>query len=140
MMTDLSLTCRRTIKATPEQVYNAWLDPAMIAKYMTMGPNMVARDARSDPRVGGRFRFVMVGEKEAPHEGTYLALTPYSRIAFTWESPWSAPGSQVDITLKPVAGGTEVVLTHVKFMSEESRDNHNKGWTGILERLGTMLA
>jgi uncharacterized protein YndB with AHSA1/START domain len=139
-MTDLSLTCRRTIKATPEAIYNAWLDPVMIAKYMTMGPDMVARDARSDPRVGGRFHFVMVGEKESPHEGTYLTLTPYSRIAFTWESPWSAPGSQVDITLKPVAGGTEVVLTHVKFLSEDSRDGHNKGWTGILERLDKMLA
>ncbi len=139
-MTDLSLTCRRTLKATPEQVYNAWLDPKMILKYMTMGPDMRALDATSDPRVGGRFSFVMQGEQTHPHAGTYLVLTPHSHIAFSWEAPWSAPESRVDLTLMPVDGGTEVVLTHVKFVSEESRDNHNKGWTGILGRLEGLLA
>lgn len=137
-MTDLTLTCRRVIKASPEQVYKAWLDPAMITKYMTMGPDMQARDARTDPRVGGRFHFLMVGENEAPHEGTYTDLTPYSRIAFTWETPYSAPESHVELLLTPVSGGTEVVLNHVKFLSEGSRDGHFKGWTGILGRLEGM--
>jgi uncharacterized protein YndB with AHSA1/START domain len=139
-MTDLSLTCRRTIRATPEQVYNAWLDPKMILKYMTMGPDMRALDAKSDPRVGGRFSFLMQGEQAHPHAGTYLVLEPHSHIAFSWEAPWSAPESRVDLTLTPVDGGTEVVLTHVKFVSEQSRDNHTKGWTGILDRLDGMLA
>lgn len=139
-MTDLTLTCRRTIKASPEQVYNAWLDPAMMLKYMTMGPDMQARDASTDPRVGGRFHFVMVGEKENPHTGTYTALEPHSRIAFTWETPWSAPESRVELRLTPVPDGTEVVLTHVKFVSEQSRDGHLKGWTGILQRIDEMLA
>jgi uncharacterized protein YndB with AHSA1/START domain len=139
-MTDLTLTCRRTIKASPEQVYNAWLDPAMMLKYMTMGPDMQARDASTDPRVGGRFHFVMVGEKENPHTGVYTALELYSRIAFTWETPWSAPESRVELRLTPVPDGTEVVLTHVKFVSEQSRDGHLKGWTGILQRIDEMLA
>ena len=139
-MTDLSLTCRRTIKATPEQVYKAWLDPKMILKYMTMGPDMRAQDASADPRVGGRFSFVMQGEQAHPHAGTYLVLKPHSHIAFSWETPWSAPESRVDLVLTPVDGGTEVVLTHVKFLSEQSRDNHNKGWASILDRLGGMLA
>ena len=64
-MTDLSLTCRRTIKATPEKVYNAWLNPEMILKYMTFGPEMVCQNAASDPRVGGRFAFDMVGENRS---------------------------------------------------------------------------
>jgi uncharacterized protein YndB with AHSA1/START domain len=139
-MTDLTLTTRRTIKASPEQVYMAWLDPVVIAKYMTMGPDMQARDVRNDPRVGGRFFFNMVGERANPHQGTYTELTPYTRIAFTWETPWSASGSRVDLTLTPVAGGTEVVLTHVKFVSEQSRDGHLKGWAGILERLDGLVA
>ena len=139
-MTDLSLTCRRTIKASPERVYNAWLNPDMILKYMTFGPEMACQNATSDPRVGGRFSFDMVGENRSPHAGTYLVLTPHSHIAFSWETPWSAPESRVDITLTPVPDGTEVVLTHVKFTSEQSRDGHFKGWTGIFERLDAMLA
>ena len=139
-MTDLTLTCRRTINATPEQVYKAWLNPEMIIRYMTFGPEMAAQNAMSDPRVGGRFSFDMVGENRSPHAGTYLVLTPYSHIAFSWETPWSAPESRVDLVLTPIPNGTEVVLTHVKFLSDQSRDGHFKGWTGILDRLDGMLA
>jgi uncharacterized protein YndB with AHSA1/START domain len=139
-MTDLTLTCRRTIKASPEQVYNAWLDPVTMRRFMSPRPDMHVSEARSDARVGGRFFVLMQGDKPYPHEGTYLELVPYSRLAFTWEAPWSAPGTRVDISLTPVAEGTEVVLTHGKFMSEESRDNHLQGWTGILGKLDALFA
>jgi uncharacterized protein YndB with AHSA1/START domain len=138
-MTDLTLTVRRTIKASPEVVYNAWLDPAMMSRFMSPRPDMHVREARSDARTGGRFYVMMVGDKEYPHEGTYKALEPFSRIVFTWEAPWSAPNTQVELVLTPVKDGTEVVLTHVKFMSEESRDNHSLGWTGILGKLADLL-
>ena len=82
----------------------------------------------------------MVGEKEFPHEGTYKVLKPYSRIVFTWEAPWSAPDTEVELVLNPVEGGTEVVLTHVRFMSEESRDSHTEGWNGILGKLDALLS
>lgn len=139
-MTDLSLTCRRTIKASPEQIYNAWLDPAMMTRFMSPRPDMHVAEARSDAREGGRFFVLMVGDKEYPHEGAYKELTPFSRIVFTWEAPWSAPDTQVELVLNPVADGTEVVLTHVKFMSDESRDNHEKGWNGILGKLDALLS
>ena len=139
-MTDLSLTCRRIIKASPEQVYNAWLDPAMMTRFMSPRPDMHVKEARSDAKQGGRFFVLMVGDKEFPHEGTYEKLTPFSRIVFTWEAPWSAPDTQVELVLSPVTGGTEVVLTHVKFLSEESRDNHAQGWDGILGKLAALLS
>jgi uncharacterized protein YndB with AHSA1/START domain len=139
-MTELSLTCRRIIKATPEQVYNAWLDPAMMTRFMSPRPDMHVREARSEPRVGGRFFVMMVGDKEFPHEGTYKVLTPHSRLVFTWEAPWSAPDTEVELKLTPADGGTEVVLTHIRFMSEESRDNHMAGWNGILGKLADCFA
>jgi uncharacterized protein YndB with AHSA1/START domain len=138
-MTDLTLTVRRTIKASPEKVYNAWLDPAMMTRFMSPRPDMHVREARSDARAGGRFYVMMVGDRDYPHEGTYKELTPHSRIVFTWEAPWSAPETQVELVLTPVKDGTEVVLTHVKFLSEESRDNHALGWTGILGKLADLF-
>ena len=139
-MTDLTLTCRRTISASPQQVYAAWLDPAMMTRFMSPRPDMHVAEVRSDPREGGRFFVLMVGDKDYPHEGTYKTLTPHSRIVFTWEAPWSAPDTQVELQLIPVADGTEVVLTQVKFMSEESRDGHVQGWNGILAKLDAALA
>tara|TARA_R110002096_G_scaffold24713_12_gene77777 strand:+ start:3044 stop:3472 length:429 start_codon:yes stop_codon:yes gene_type:complete len=138
-MTDLSLTCKRTIKASPEQVYNAWLTPETMMKFMSPGPDMHVREARADARVGGRFFVMMVGKSDLPHGGSYKVLTPHSRIVFTWEAPWSAPDTEVELLLAPVNGGTEVTLTQVKFISGESRDNHIGGWTGILGKLEAVF-
>jgi uncharacterized protein YndB with AHSA1/START domain len=139
-MNDLSLTCRRLIQASPERVYQAWLDPKSMAAFMAPGPTMHVSQARADAKVGGRFFVMMVGDKDYPHEGTYLELVPFSRIVFTWEAPWSAPGTQVEIDLTPKAGGTDVTLTQVKFMTEQNRDSHLEGWTAILGKLETLLA
>jgi uncharacterized protein YndB with AHSA1/START domain len=133
--TDLSLTVRRVIKATPEAIYQAWLDPMKMKRFMTPGPGMRVGETACDPRVGGRFLVVMVGERELPHEGSFQVLDPFKRLVFTWESPFSAPDTTVEIVLTPVAEGTEVALTQVKFVSEESRDNHKAGWGMILAAL-----
>lgn len=138
-MPELSLTVRRTIRAEPQKIFEAWLDPAMMTKFMSPRPDMVVREARSDPRVGGTFFVLMVGDKDYPHSGTYKEVTRYSRLVFTWEAPWSAPDTTVEIVFTPIAGGTEVMLTQVKFMSEESRLSHTEGWAGILEKLETAV-
>lgn len=139
-MTDLSLTVARTIKAPIERVYNAWLDPSTLAQFMLPGEGMSVPKAETDPRVGGRFSIIMAaGNDELPHGGEYKALTPHTQIVFTWESPFSIDGSTVTINLKEVEDGTHLELIHVKFPSEESRDNHDSGWTAILSKLEEVV-
>jgi uncharacterized protein YndB with AHSA1/START domain len=134
-MTDLTLSVRRTIKATPEQVYNAWLDPAVMTQFMAGGSDQIVAEARSDARIGGGFYVLMRAEKDIAHQGIYKDLTPHSRIVFTWDSPYSPADSEVELLFTPVAGGTEVVLNQVKFLSEGARDGHISGWSKILARL-----
>lgn len=138
-MTDLSLSIKRTIKASPEAVYAAWLDPATIRRFMAGGADQTVTEARTDPRVGGDFRIVMTSDKDIAHQGIYKDLVPHELIRFTWESPYSPADSEVTIRLAPVAEGTEVTLSQVKFLSEGARDGHQGGWTRILERLATTL-
>lgn len=138
-MTDLTLTVRRTIKASPEAVYNAWLDPEIISRFMAGGADQKVTEARTDPRVGGTFRIVMTSDKDIPHQGVYKDLSPFSLIRFTWESPYSPADSEVTIRLTAVPEGTEITLTQVKFLSEGARDGHQGGWTRIMERLATLL-
>lgn len=140
-MSDLSLTVRKTIPAPVEAVFNAWLEADTLAKFMMPGPGMTVPKAESDGREGGRFIIVMAaGEQEIPHAGTYLEVTPHSRIVFTWESPYSVDDSTVTLAFKRSGDdATEVELTHVKFADEESRNNHEGGWTGILEKLAELL-
>jgi uncharacterized protein YndB with AHSA1/START domain len=138
-MTDLTLTVKRTIKASPEAVYAAWLDPATITRFMAGGADQRVTEARTDTRVGGSFRIVMTSDKDIAHQGVYRDLVPHSLIRFTWESPYSPADSEVTIRLSPVTDGTEITLTQVKFLSESARDGHQGGWTRILERLATTL-
>ncbi len=140
-MTDLSLTTSRVINAPAASVFNAWLDPETLMRFMTPGPDMSVPKAETDPVEGGRFHILMKsGENEIPHSGTYVEISRHSRLVFTWESPFSVEGSTVTLEFANVEGGTEVRLTHVKFPSEESRNNHDAGWTGILTALDTAMA
>ena len=138
-MTDLTLTVKRTIKASPEAVYAAWLDPVTITRFMAGGADQRVTEARTDPRVGGSFRIVMTSDKDIAHLGVYRDLVPHSLIRFTWESPYSPADSEVTIRLSPVADGTEITLSQVKFLSEGAREGHQGGWTRILDRLAITL-
>ena len=135
---ELSLTVTRHVAASPEKVYNAWLDPETLVRFMGNCKGFSLASAETDPRVGGRFTLMMrtSGTKVLPHTGTYLALVPHSRLAFTWESEFSrVENSTVTIELRPEAGGTAITLTHVRFVDEASRAGHLDGWTVILEGL-----
>jgi uncharacterized protein YndB with AHSA1/START domain len=134
--TDLTLTVTRLIPASPERVFNAWLDPMKLVQFMVPGAEGGCRAAETDPRVGGRYSITMtMGDREVPHAGTYLEIDPHRRIAFTWEPAHAAPGSTVAIDLVPEGTGTMVTLTHVKFTSEDSRQGHIRGWTWIMDTL-----
>lgn len=138
-MTDLTLSISRTIPATPKAVYDAWLNPDTIARFMAGGADQRVTEAQTDPRVGGAFRIVMTSDKEIAHQGIYRDLVPHSLIRFTWESPYSPADSEVTIRLSPVADGTEITLSQVKFLSEGAREGHQGGWTRILDRLAITL-
>ena len=135
--TELELTCTRHIAAPREKLFDAWLDPDMLARFMTPGENMSVPEATADARVGGRFRIVMrAGDNDMPHEGTYKVIDRPNRLAFTWESPFSTrEDSTVTIDFAEADGGTDVTLHHVRFENEEMRNNHKGGWTEILAAL-----
>lgn len=139
-MTDLSLTVERTISAPQAVVFNAWLDPKLLMQFMMPGPDRPCSKAEADPRQGGRFALEMQStDSTVPIGGTYTEVVPHSRLAFTWEGPFSAEGTLVTLTFAPVAGGTHVTLVQQKFVSEDSRDNHTGGWGHILAALAQTL-
>lgn len=140
-MTDISLTVSRKFNASPEVVFNAWLNPEMLRRFMLPGEGTSVTSAKTDPVEGGRFEIVMrAGDQDMPHKGTYTAISRHSQIAFTWETPFSETPSDVRLTFTPNGAGTELELYHTKFETEESRDNHKAGWGAILASLESVVS
>ena len=133
------LTLVRRIAARPSIVFEALITPEGIAQWWGPddGPVLIAE---TDVRVGGRFRvrFRMRDGSEHESSGEYLEIRRPERLVMSWrwlcgeEDPNE---SRVQIDLRPIAGGTELTLTHSALFSEETRRSHEQGWSGALDKL-----
>ncbi len=133
-MTDLTCNLSKVINAPIEKVFDAWLDPEYLSRFMLPMPGMPNPKIEVDGRKGGRFTIYMdVGEEIVPHSGTYLELDRPNRLVFSWESPFSTDGSNVTLIFTAIeSGSTRIELTHLRFVDEESRSNHEAGWGNII--------
>jgi uncharacterized protein YndB with AHSA1/START domain len=141
-MSTFELTITKTIPAAPQVVFDAWLSPEALAKFMTPMEGMSVPKAESDAREGGDFLVVMkAGDQEMPHNGTYKTINKYKELAFTWNNPFNDTESLVTLNFSETGSGeTELTLHHSGLPSEESRDNHQGGWTHIADSLVGALA
>ena len=140
-MTDLTVNITKTIHAPIEQVFDAWLNPELLTRFILPAPGMPQPEVENDPRENGRFTIVMqVGDDRIPHTGSYLELDRPHRLKFSWESPYSADDSTVTLDFTEIdSTTTRVELTHVKFLHEEARSDHEGGWGNILDRLNELF-
>ncbi len=139
---DPVLVLKRQLRATPERVFAAWIEPERLAKWF--GPEgMTIPVCELDPRVGGDYRITMRGEAGDDHTvfGRFTAIEPPRRLTFTWQ--WvegSGREMNVEILLTAKDGGTELVLTQTDFIDEEARDKHHFGWSSSFNCLEAYLA
>lgn len=139
-----SLTLVRRIAARPSIVFEALTTPEGITQWFGPddGPVIIAE---TDVRIGGRFkvRFRMLDGTEHETNGEYLEVDPPARLAMTWrwqgDEDQDGHESRVEIDLRPVDGGTELVFTHAQLASDESAQGHKEGWNGALDKLERYL-
>jgi uncharacterized protein YndB with AHSA1/START domain len=140
-MTDLTVNVTKTIHTPIERVFDAWLDPTMLTRFILPAPSMPQPQVENDAREGGRFEIIMqVDEDKLPHTGTYLAIERPHRLQFSWESAYSTDDSIVTLEFTAIDDDkTQVELTHVKFLHEEARSDHEGGWGNILDKLAEVV-
>ena len=142
---DATLILKRVLNATPERAFQAWTAPEHIQQWMRHKPGMVVPLASMDLRVGGKFRIQM---KMPDGEfftavGVFQEVKAPTRLVYTWD--WEKDGSGAEfgevegkpslITVEFLKRGeqTEMVLTHSRFATVESRDSHAEGWGKIVD-------
>jgi uncharacterized protein YndB with AHSA1/START domain len=137
MTTQTDIVISKIIPAPPETVFEAWLDPEALARFMKPAESVTIAKAEIDAREGGEFLIVMVaGDKEMPHRGEYREIKRHERLVFSWLSHMAGAGSLVTITFAESGSGqTELILRHAGLETEAARTGHEGGWTRIIETL-----
>lgn len=143
--TATSLRLTRTFEADAEVLFRAWTDPDRMRRWMCP-EGAVVEDLSADPVVGGAYRIVMrTGDGERHTAvGEYREIDRPRRLVFTWgweeeEASLEPGGSLVTVELDERDGSTELVLTHERLPSAESRDGHQQGWESSLNNLERLV-
>lgn len=138
-----ALVIRRTYDASPQRVYQAWADPELARQFLCPA-GMTVGEARIDVRVGGEYRIEMLtpsGERFVAH-GVYREVVPAARLSMTWqweeENPADEHETLLTVEFNKYGSGTELILTHERLASLESRAGHSHGWTSMLQKLDNV--
>ncbi len=105
----------RVLRAKPEKVYRAFLDPEAMSKWLPPH-GFTCKVHHLDAKVGGTFKMFFTNFSSGNSHsfgGTYLELTPGERLRYTdvFDDP-GLPGQMITtVSLKEVFCGTELNIT-----------------------------
>lgn len=147
---DFSLVLDRTLDATPEKIWKAWMTPELLMQWFCPRPWRTI-EAVIEPEVGGRFYTVMQGPDgmKMPNEGVFLEAVPNRRWTTTdafvkgW-LPAGAPFMAATVELTPLADGKTRYVATARHWSEASMKQHeqmgfHEGWGAAADQLADLL-
>lgn len=139
----VALTVTRRFAASAERVFDAWLDPATVGRWLfTTDASEIVR-AEIEPRIGGGFTIVDGRDDgEITHVGEYLVIDRPHRLVFTFAVPQFSPDyDRVTIDIKRLDSGCELTLTSemAPEIYAEWGEKTREGWTMMLGSLAAMV-
>ncbi len=143
IMATNTVRLHRVLRAKPERVYRAFLDPDAMAKWLP--PNgFTGRVHHVDAKVGGTYKMSFTnfstGHSHA-FGGAYLELVPNERIRHTdkFDDP-NMPGEmQTTISLKQVFCGTELKVVQEGIPEAIPPEACYLGWQESLTLLAQLV-
>ena len=148
-----AVTVTRHFRAPKSLVWRAYMEPALVRRWMLGPPGWSMPVCEVDLRVGGRYRWRWRSDADGAEfgfTGEFRAVEPGTRVVHTqFFHEGGAPevesggGAVVTVTFTEVAGGT-TVTTIIDFGTREARDGvMATGMTDGMEQsyqlLDTML-
>lgn len=138
-----TVTLHRVLRAPPERVYRALLDPDAMVKWLPPH-GFTGRVLASDVRVGGQYRmqFTHFGSGQThTFGGEYLELVPGERIVHTdrFDAPGPSGEMKTSITLKAVFCGTELNVVQEGIPAMIPAEACHLGWQESLLLLALLV-
>jgi uncharacterized protein YndB with AHSA1/START domain len=136
---------RRRLSASVEEVFAAFAEAEIVARWLTPSPDVKLTVLGFDFRVGGAYRFaydtpdgqrMLVG-------GTFRSIERPARLVFSWliEPPDVHAGiaSEVTISITPLGAEANLVVQHDQLERDDARARHAEGWAGALTQLERVV-
>jgi uncharacterized protein YndB with AHSA1/START domain len=138
-----TIRLHRVLKAPPERVYRAFLDPAANAKFLPPH-GYTCTVQHMDAKVGGTFRMTFTnfsGGGSHAFGGSYVELKANERMVYTdrFDDP-NLPGEiTVTIDLRKVSCGTELSIVQAGVPDVIPAEACYLGWQDTLNQLAALV-
>lgn len=142
-MSTHTLRLHRVLRATPERVYRAFLDPDAMVKWLPPH-GFTGKVHELDARVGGSYRMSFTNFSSGHSHafgGRYLELVPHARIRHTdeFDDP-NLPGTmETTLTFTPVSCGTELTVVQEGIPEAIPAEACHLGWQESLALLALLV-
>lgn len=135
------LVVTRTVHAPARLVFEAWTKAELFRRWWvpkSFGLTLLA--CEMDVRVGGRYRLVFAhGDSTMEFFGTYLEVTPHSRLVWTNEE--GDNGKTITTVTFRESAGTTLLVVHDSYPSKEASDSGSMdAMPEALDQLDELLA
>jgi uncharacterized protein YndB with AHSA1/START domain len=133
----------RVIRATPDRIYRAFLNPDAWAKWLPPH-GFIGKVHQMDPQVGGQYRMSFTNlstQQSHTFGGEYLELIPNEKLRYTavFDDP-NLPGTmQTTVTLKVVSCGVELKVVQEGIPSVIPAEGCYLGWQESLQLLTQLV-
>ncbi|MGA9826865.1 MAG: SRPBCC family protein [Rhodanobacteraceae bacterium] len=142
-MSERTVRLHRVLRAKPEKVYRAFLEPGAMAKWIPPY-GFTCTVHHMEARVGGTFRMSFHNFSSGNGHsfgGEYLELVPNERLRYTdkFEDPALSGLLEVTVSLKAVSVGTELSITQSGIPDAIPLEMCYLGWQESLAQLATLV-
>src|SRR5678816_3998128 len=132
------LVTTRTFDGPARIVFEAWTRPELFKRWWapkSMGMSLLS--CEMDVRVGGKYRLVFEQNAAMAFFGTYLEVTPHSRLAWTNEEG-GEDGPVTTVTFEE-RGGRTLLVMHELYPSKEALDAAGTGAADVMNETFEQL-
>ena len=138
-----SVQLHRVLRAPPERIYRAFLDPDAMAKWLP--PNgFTGKVHQMDAKVGGGYKMSFTNFTSGNSHsfgGRYVELKPHERIRYTnqFDNPGLPGEMTTTVTLRKVLVGTELNVVQEGIPSAIPAEACYLGWQESLTLLAKLV-
>lgn len=142
MTESTTVRVQRVMPATPDLVFDEWLDPESLQEWMCPRPVRVL-DVTVEPHVGGVVRIdVDDSGTRVLISGQFLTIDRPNLLRFTWaNSNWPDPTSEsvVNVSFEPVGDDETLMSIEHSLLPPEEFESFDSGWTLTVDQLAAAL-